>query len=208
MIAGVEEDLGQRHVEMLTDSGPLPLVQRGAHGTDAEVPAVEVGVLVDFGDRWLPAQPRRHFDGAAFGVQEGRMGAPFRPDTRLTETTDGEVDKPWIARRQRGVPEPATGEGTGPEVLDEDVTLLGHAADQLRAGFRTDVRTHMALSGVHLRVQGTDAVHDRRYGPAEITAGRFDLEDLGAQVRQDPATCRTGDDLRQVEDAHPFEGTW
>ena len=80
LIAGVEEDLGQRHVEMLTDSGALPLVQRGAHGADAEVPAVEIGVLVDFGHRWLPAQPRRHFDGAAFGVQEGRMGAPLRPD--------------------------------------------------------------------------------------------------------------------------------
>ena len=33
------------------------------------------------------------------------------------------------------------------------------------------------------------------------------LMHLGAQVRQDPATRRAGDDLRQVEDAHTFEGS-
>ena len=164
-------------------------------------------MLVDFGHRWLPAQARRRFDGAAFRVQEGRMGAPFGPDTRLTESADGEVHEPWIPRRQCRIPEPAPGEGTGPEVLDEDVTPLRHAGDQLRSRGRADVCAHMALSCVHLRVQGTDAVDDRRHGPAEIAAGRFDLHDLGTQIRQDPATRRPGNDLRQVKDAHSFEGS-
>jgi uncharacterized protein (TIGR03084 family) len=63
----------------------------------------------------------------------------------------------------------------------------------------------MALPGVHLRVQGTDAVDDRRHGSAEVASGRFDLHDLGAQVRQNPSTSRAGDDLRQVQDTHSFE---
>ena len=136
---------------------------------------------MDFGHRRLPTQTCRRFDGAAFGVEQGRMGAPLGPDAGLAETTDREVHEPRISPLQGHVAEPACGEHTGSEILDEDVTLLGQAGHQLRTRGCADVRADMALSGVHLRVQGTDAVDDRRHGPAEVAPGRFDLHDLGAR---------------------------
>jgi hypothetical protein len=84
---------------VLAGSGVLALIERGAYGTDGQLATVEICVLMHFRHRRQAPQPGRHLHGAAFSMEERRVGTTFGPHAFLTESTDRQVDQSRIARR-------------------------------------------------------------------------------------------------------------
>ena len=91
-----------------------------------------------------------------------------------------------------------------PEVLDEHVALGHEAAQQV-------------LALLHAKVERDELLVARLHGPPQAAAlevaaapvaqrvaaiGRLDLDDLGAEVAEDPADERAGEEDAELDDAH------
>ena len=85
------------------------------------------------------------------------------------------------------------------EVLDEHVGGLDQVEQRLATGVGLQVEHHAALVGVeHHELVGLD----RLVGPEPqlLAAGRFDLDDVGAQLCEQQPAVRAVVDLAQFED--------
>ena len=142
---------------------------------------------------------------AARGVQHRRIGAAARPRALLPEAGDGAIHEPRIQGRQCFVVEPESLHHAGTIVLDDHVALGGELANQ-RNGFRTfQVESDALLAGVELGEIGASAVAARRPRADEIALRRFDLDDLGAQVRHQPRGIGARHHGGEVQHPHAVE---
>ena len=141
-------------------------------------------------------------------MHERGVGAAAAPRPRLPEPADRCVDEARVAQREGVVAEATARKGARTVVLKKHVAIVGQAGDQLCALGHTDVNARVALPGVELGVQDTDAVNTRWHAPTQIAAGRLDLDHVGAEVREDAAARWPGDDLREVQNPDALERPW
>ena len=103
-------------------------------------------------------------------------------------------------------------ETVGGVVRGDEVGLFGEFADGLDAflGFEVERDRLLAAGAVVERAVGVDREVVRRlHAPVanRVDAGlRFDLEDLGAEVGEQPGAERTGNGPGEIEDSDAVEG--
>ena len=201
--------LQHRGVDVLALARPRAPVQRGADRQRAQHPDRHVD------DRKADLDRRRVGAGAGHQHHAGErlhhvvVGAAAGPRTLLAVARDRAVDDAGPHGADGLVVQPAAGHHAGAEVLDEHVGRGRQPAHQLGALRLANVDGQRTLAGVQGRearrrvaIAGTHA--RRAHHVAALR--RFDLDYLGAQLRQVERGQRPGDDVRQVEHAHAFQG--
>jgi hypothetical protein len=125
------------------------------------------------------------------------------------------MDERRVQLLEPGVVEAEAGEPADPEVLDENVRVNEHPAQDRLAAGRLEVEPEGALVPVDREVIGRGAGSasdicdtDPRWPPASrgVTLGRLDLDDVRAQVAEEHRAIRPGEDRGAVDDAQPREG--
>ncbi len=122
----------------------------------------------------------------------------------LAEARQAQQDQARIDGGQRVVAEAPFFQRAGAKILDDDVGIAGEPAHDLLAFGDAQVR------GDRFLVARLDVPPERRALvqqpplPQRIAAvGRFDLDDLGAELGQDLARERARDQLTELEDLEP-----
>jgi hypothetical protein len=85
-----------------------------------------------------------------------------------------------------------------PQVLHEHIGAGEQGVHDLLAGGVTEVEGHPALALVH-------GQEGQRVGPVGVTAGPFDPDDVGAEVREHRRRQRGGEEGRDVEHPQPVQ---
>ena len=95
----------------------------------------------------------------------------------------------------------------GREILDHDVAILDQFGEYLGAGFRLGVQRQAALAAVqHGEIQAVGAGNVAQLAARGVAFARlFDLDHIGAEIRQNLRACRSGLDMRHVQDPHAFQ---
>ena len=97
------------------------------------------------------------------------------------------------------------------KAFDDEVGLLGEAAEDVAAGGGLEVERDASLAGVEFQehtaaVAVRDVTGERPHPARHVAAvGVLDLEDVGAVVGEQLGGVRPGDGLREVEDADAFQ---
>ena len=118
-----------------------------------------------------------------------------------------------IAGVQRVVIQPRLFQGVLTPVGDKDVGLGDELLQRLAAGGGLGVQAHAGLArvlqiigGVLLLIQRTALVDG---GVAQgVAGGRFDLDDLRAQIGQKTGAAGSGDERGQLHDLHSLKGAF
>ena len=97
------------------------------------------------------------------------------------------------------------GHDAGPEVLEHDVGEPRERAHDRHGFGMTEVEADVALAAVLLREVRRHRVDARPREAREVTLGRFDLDDVGAEVDEHPSRMRAREDAGQVEHTHTVE---
>ena len=103
--------------------------------------------------------------------------------------------------------EPVLLERAGSEVLEHHVARQRELTGERGAALGLQVERHGALPCVDPREVDAHRVvaHLGLEEADDVAPRRFELHHVGAEVGEHAPADRTGDDLRQVEDADPFE---
>ena len=116
------------------------------------------------------------------------------------EATDGAVHEPRVDLQQLFNARPETFRGSGPEILDVDVGLADETLEELAVRALLHVERHAALVAViGLKVR---RVLTALVGAVGVALGAFDLDDVGAEVRQHHPGARTGDEGALLDHAN------
>ena len=70
-----------------------------------------------------------------------------------------------------------------------------------------EVEHDAALVAVERHERHALATHMRRQVTAQVAAGGFDLDDIGAHVSEGHSASRAGDHLGEVDDLETFQGS-
>ena len=202
-------------VQVLSHAGDVPGPER-RHDADSGVqPAHRVA------ERSGEADPRRVVGRADRRVEaahrlhdrrERRPAEIGRPRV-LPESGDRGVDKPRRGLGELLVRQPVLAEGSGPEVLGEDIAAGGGPLDQGASLGRPPIDGEAPLVVVvpQERAAVVPARRVRQAGrrhPRHLTGRRqFDLDDLGAEARQDVGRERQGLILLKRQHPHPSQRT-
>ena len=209
--------VGKRHVDGLARAAGVAVVQRGQDGDGA----VEAGG--EIGDR----HPRllRPAAGQAVGLAGDRHEAAEALDDEVVagarrigaavpEAGDGAIDQPPVDLLQAGVIEAVSGQRAGPVVLDQHVGPRRQLAGDGRPLGRRQVEGERALAPVGGQVIGGLGGVGPRFvlqegrppGAGVVAPARpFHLDHRGAQIGEDLAAPRPGEDAREIEDDDAVE---
>ena len=136
------------------------------------------------------------------------VDAPVAVRAVGSEAADRHIDEPRVHGVQVGRTDAHPINGTGPEVLDDDVGLRSESLQRGHAIRMAEVERDRMLATVRRREHGRDRADPIRADPGQITDPmRLDLDDLSALVGQDLAAERPRDDGRQVQDFDALQWT-
>ena len=109
---------------------------------------------------------------------------------------------PLLRARERVVAEPPLLQRARPEVLDDDVAALDEIEEQVAAcGLAQVERDGFLVAGVHRPEEVVPVEFGLSPGAQRIRRPRrFDLDDLGAHVAEQPARERAGDQRADLDD--------
>ena len=101
----------------------------------------------------------------------------------------------------------------GAKVLHQDITLSDELGHHLASGLALDVNRQRALAAVRGNKQRRELaglVDNRAAATGDVATDRFDLEHIGALVRQKHRRIRTRHNAGQVQHAHATQraGHW
>ncbi len=191
-----QRTLEERRLDALPRAGALAREQRGVDARGRE----QRGAVA----RQREAQEHRAVDAAGLlphqprtGLHEGVPSRAIRRAAGAAVPGDGAVDEARVAGEQRVAPDAEALRHAGREALEHHVGAVG----ELEEAF--------VVAGV-LQVEHDAAPaaqpHRRRRERAErVTAGRFDLDDVGAVVGEQHAGEGPGHALSEVEDPQSGE---
>jgi hypothetical protein len=158
--------------------------------------------------------PRRRLPGVSGDVPQPAHRLGHRGVARLLAVRPGLAvaghpgqDDARVHRRHPVVAEVPPLQRPGPEVLDDDVGALDQAQEQLLSGGGAQVERDEAFPpGVHrppqlVTVDGAPAPRPQRVGPVR----GLDLDDVGAEVGEQPSGERPGDDRAQLQHPHALQ---
>ena len=104
--------------------------------------------------------------------------------------------------------EPQRGQRPRREVLDQEIGAIEQARDKFAATRVLQVDRHAALVEIEKSEQPAAILDARAMRPQPAPAlsrWRFDLDDVGAHVRQQLGRVRAGDEVSQIDDANVAE---
>jgi hypothetical protein len=123
----------------------------------------------------------------------------------LPEPGDRDQDDAAVELPEPLVIEPHRPHDAGTEVLQHDVGLPDEGGEDLLAARAAQVEAHALFTAVvHGEVDALPA-DERRHPPRLLAAGRLDLDDVGAEVREQQAAARSGLEPRELEHPHAVE---
>ena len=178
--------------------------QNGAHGIGAarivgDEDAAIVGPLAA-----LLVEEMGHVV-ARRGVDDRRVGRPARTGTGLSVARDGAVDEAGVHLRQLGIVKAQPLHHAGTVVLDQDVDGAGQLLDRGDRLGTLEVEHDGPFAGIELPEHRAGAIALHRTAAHQVALGRFDLDDVGAHVGEQPAAVGPGDRGREVEDPQAVE---
>ena len=150
----------------------------------------------------------RHAHQAAHGLDHEVVGGVVRLRAILAKAGDGAVDQARVDFFQAGVIEAELGQGAHLVVLQQDVRLQRQRAHDLLAFAGIEVDRDGALAAVggqvvarFARLVAVLVFQERRAPAARVVADfrPFDLDHVGAEIGQDLARPRAGQDAAQIE---------
>ena len=204
-----EHALVEGGVDHLAPARPFPVVQ-GHHDADD---GVQGGQAVADGD----AGPGRRAVGlagdiaqAAHGLADESVAGPLRIGAGLAEARHPGHDQPGVAGSQGVIAHAPLFQGTGAEVLDEDVRLVDEGQGQLPAFRLAQVEGHRALVAPDHGPPGRQALGQ---GPAPLAHGIalarvLDLDHVRAEVAKDLPAEGPGDEGSHFDDPEVGQGAF
>src|SRR5262249_14277020 len=98
-------------------------------------------------------------------------------------------------------------DGAGGEVLDHDIALLDQFCEDPGAGSGLRIQRDASFVGVqHREIQAVDTRNIAQLSPCRITfAGPLDLDDVGAEPRQDLSARRPRLHVRHIQNPNTLE---
>jgi hypothetical protein len=156
-----------------------------------------------------PVGEARSRQGAGGGERRERFQPPPGTRAREAHVRDHHVDEPRMAGTHRLRGEVMGGALGGRRVLDQDVRLIAERVEPPPPGRVVEIKRDAALVRVaeqvrERAVRRDDATGERRGEPPRIPARRLDLDDVGAQVGEHPASERSAQ-VGEIEDAEMLE---
>ena len=128
---------------------------------------------------------------------------PLTVRTGRTEARDRGVDDLGVAGSCGGVIDSQSFDDTGSEVLDDDIGIGHQVQNDRKAVFGAGVDGEAAFPAIAVGVQATNVMHPEN--PSELTADRFDLDDVGPLISQDLCRQWTRHDLTEIEQTDSFK---
>ncbi len=116
----------------------------------------------------------------------------------ISERVDRHIDDARIARREAFVIEPELAHPARAQVLDHDVGLVRESVDDFAAVIGSKIQGDTALALVPS--EEAEAEMAKR-----IALETFDLDNFGAELREDHRPVRTGDVAGEIEYRDPLE---
>src|SRR3989442_52757 len=173
----------QTDIDNLSFPRALAMPERGQRADRR----VQRGVAVDHRGRGADRMPldlagQRH--EAAHRLAQRVERRTIAIGAVLAEAGDRDEDDPVVERAQPLVVEAHRGHHAGPEVLEHHVGLRHQRGEDLLALGMAQVETDALLAAVVDREVHALAAHHRRMAARLLTAGRLDLDDLGAEIGQ------------------------
>ncbi|MNQ68974.1 hypothetical protein D3C85_835470 [compost metagenome] len=210
MVTEYELRHGLEHgdVDRLANASALPVVERGAyraHGAHADdaVGHRQRHVARHVGAGLHGQGRQRH--GTLDQVVVCRLGGV---GAALAVTVDADVDDLWVDRSYRRIVQLQSGHGLRADVVDQHVDVGGQFQQCLAALGLLEVKDDTALVAVGLHeYPGHTAVAARADITHGVTAGRFDLDDIGTQVTEHLRRVGPHQDGRDIEDAYTRQRT-
>src|SRR5262249_6629334 len=142
---------------------------------------------------------------AARRMEHGRVGGTFGPRTGLTKAGNRAVHEPRMVWCEDLVIESQTTHYAGAKILDDDVAPGGKLANQVEPCRMAEIDRHASLPAIEAREIGALAITKRRLKADKVALGRFDLDNLRAEIGQHPGAVRSRDDGREIENPHATE---
>jgi hypothetical protein len=103
----------------------------------------------------------------------------------VTKAGNRGIDQAWIQRRKCCVIHLHVSHHTGFEILDNDVSLFGHGANQFKAFRLPKVDRQATLVAVNAEVIDADALLKRAPASHHLAVWRwFDFDDIGPEIGQ------------------------
>ncbi len=142
---------------------------------------------------------------ARCGLGDDVVAGAVRPRTFAAEGCAIDIDDVG-ALAAEGLVVDAEAFGDIGAVVDHDhIAGAGEAADDVAAGGMVEVEGDGLLAAIEglvgLRLTGQELPRQ----PPRLAVDRLDLDDLGAEVGEEHAAERPGDDLGEVQDSDPGE---
>jgi hypothetical protein len=193
-----ERAVAQRRLDVPTVSVDPAAIQRGEDADDRQVARADPGEGQRFEDGAVP-EARLLGHGPDDGMDEGLMGRQDVAGIAGTERRDGAADKRGECDPDSHRIESPHLRGTRGPGVHEHVCGLEQAVQAITVVVVIDVEDHAALAPVE------HAGRRRRALPEQITAGRFDPDDVGAVVGQQSGGPRPGEPEAAIDDAEAVE---
>ena len=200
-----KEVVRHRDVERRPLARPVPLAQRQQ---DIEDCGVGTG-------RDIRHQHRRHHGAIPGAHREGKhpgfadivevVGGDVALRTRLAETGDRAVDDPGIDLPHRLRIQPEARHHARAELLDEDVGAFEERSEPRLVGLLLEVEHERLLAPVEHREVDALPAPSRHVAAHFLAARPFDLDDLGARLREHQGRHRTRQQGGKVEDQDAVE---
>ncbi len=193
----------QGRVDVLPFAGLEPVHVGREDAVGREQPGVEVG------DR--DADLHGRLSGMAGHAHDARVSLRHEVEprlvlvrTRATEPGDGRVDDGRVDGTNVLVPQPEALQASGAKVLDEDVRVPRHIADDLGPLRLLHVDNDAALVTSDVEEGRRFARHERRPRTADIVPSvrLLDLDDVRSHVSQEHGAERSRHDLSNVDDSN------
>ncbi len=195
----------QVDLDVLPLPGGLAMAQRGQHADHRVVARHHV----EHGDPGPVGRPVR-LAGQAHQPRHGLHHQIVARHPRAgprPEPADRGVDDAGVGRADGVVVEPVLGQPAGAEVLHQHVGPPGQLPGEPGVALLPQVERDRPLAPVDAQViGGRRAARGRRPGAGVVPAGALDLDDVGAQIRQQHRGVRAGQHPGEV--GHQHTGQW
>ena len=196
-----ERGLVQCRVHQLAAAAGLAVEQRH-HGAER---AVHRGQIVGGSQGDAAGRPVRvagQLADAGEGVADRPVAGPRGVRAGLAVAADAHHHQAGVERLHRVPAEAQALHHAGPVVLDQDIGVRQQPGEHLLAGRLLEIDRDAALAALDRHRLQRHAVGEQAHLAHRVALGRLDLDDLGAEVGQQPATGRAGEGVAQLDHAH------
>ena len=208
-------DIEQRQVNVLAQTRSLPLMERGEDAVAGIQPGENIGQ--GHPDFLRPAAGlavafARNAHEAAHGLDQKIVAGKIPVGSRLSKAGDGAVDESRVEFRKRLVVDTELARRTRLEVLQHHVSADGEFAQRGFTAFTLQIQRHGAFAPVCAQVVGGFATVGSGPGWSPVArivtgVGILDLDNVRAEIRQQLACPRPGENPGQVENGYTAEGS-